>query len=226
MKLQPEQALEPTEVLLLSVPFSTRTHLSCRSLHLCFSASQTDTSNSRKTFVLSITQLGSPASLAQHGFFINKGVSHIKDYMALSLFFLFFFTHFEANSQSSNNTESIFTFSSYFLFAGSSQRHQKKKGCQCFSVSCSLSRRVASFQWITARSRRVLNSVFPSSSSMSDGSDSEDTCPEPPLTERERGKKTEGRGREAHCLMGETHNKATNLQRLSLIVTGQEVPCY
>lgn len=60
---------------------------------------------------------------------------------------------------------------------------------------------------------------------MSDGSDREDTCPEPPLIERERNKEGRG-GRETHCLMGETHNEATNLQRLSLIVTGQEVPCY
>ncbi len=64
---------------------------------------------------------------------------------------------------------------------------------------------------------------------MSDGSDREDTCPEPPLTERER-KEERGGGREgvreAHCLVGETHDEATNLQRLSLIVTGQEVPCY
>lgn len=66
--------------------FSTRTHLSCHSLHLCFCASQTDTSNSRKTFVLSINQLGSPASLAQRGFFINKGVSHVKKNTRISRF--------------------------------------------------------------------------------------------------------------------------------------------
>ena len=74
-------------------------------------------------------------------------------------------------------------------------------------------------------SRRVPNRVSSSSSSVSDGSDRGDTCPEPPLTERER-KEERGGGREAHCLMGETHSEATNLQRLSLIVTGQEVPCY
>lgn len=46
-----------------------------------------------------------------------------------------------------------------------------------------------------------------------------------PWTTADRVGVREG-GREAHCLMGETHNEATNLQRLSLMVTGQEVPCY
>lgn len=73
--------------------------------------------------------------------------------------------------------------------------------------------------------RRVQRSVFSSSSCVSDGSDSGDTCPEPPLIEWE-WKRGASEGREAHCLMGETHNEATNLQRLSLMVTGQEVPCY
>lgn len=34
--------------------------------------------------MLSVNQLGSPASLAQLGFFINKGASHIKEYIDLS----------------------------------------------------------------------------------------------------------------------------------------------
>lgn len=38
--------------------------------------------------------------------------------------------------------------------------------------------------------------------------------------EREEVQAAKEGGRKEKCLMGETHNKATNLQRLSLIVTG------
>lgn len=74
--------------------------------------------------------------------------------------------------------------------------------------------------------RRVLSCVFPSSSGVSDGSDREDTCPEPRRWQRAREGGEEVEGRKEQCLMGEAHNKATNLERLSLIVTGQEVPRY
>lgn len=50
-----------------------------------------------------------------------------------------------------------------------------------------------SFPWITFCSRRVLKCVSPPSSSMNDGSDREDTCPELPLTGRKKKKKGWGR---------------------------------
>lgn len=138
-------------------------------------ASQTDTSNSRKTFVLSVNQLGSPASLAQLGFFINKGASHIKEYIDLSflkegLYIL------ESILRAPTTLKAFPHFSSYFL------SNTPKRLPLFLSLSRSLSRREASFRWITPCSRRVLSCVFPSSSSVSDGSDRVDTCPEPPLT--------------------------------------------
>lgn len=74
-------------------------------------------------------------------------------------------------------------------------------------------------------SHLVQSCAFPSSSSVSDESDRRDTCPKPQLIKGARNNEGSG-GKWAPCLMGETHKEGTNLQRLSLIVTGQEVPCY
>lgn len=178
--------------------------------------------------MLPINQLGSPAGLEQLGFFVNKGASHIRERVNLSL--KRSFIHFVvALSQSSKDIESAFhVLPSYFLVAGSSHRHPEKgKPLSFFSPPspAPFQGERRAFDESPPCSRRAPDCVSSSSSSVSDGSDRGDTCPEPPLTERER-KKERGGGREAHCLMGETHSEATNLQRLSLIVTGQEVPCY
>lgn len=76
--------------------------------------------------MLPINQLGSPAGLEQLGFFVNKGASHIRERVNLSL--KRSFIHFVvALSQSSNDIESAFhVLPSYFLVAGSSHRHPEK----------------------------------------------------------------------------------------------------
>lgn len=92
--------------------------------------------------MLPINQLGSPAGLEQLGFFVNKGASHIRERVNLSL--KRSFIHFVvALSQSSNDIESAFhVLPSYFLVAGSSHRlPEKGKPLSFFSpLSRSLSR--------------------------------------------------------------------------------------
>lgn len=180
-------------------------------------ASQTDTSNSRKTFVLSVNQLGSPASLAQLGFFINKGASHIKEYIDLSflkegLYIL------ESILRAPTTLKAFPHFSSYFL------SNTPKRLPLFLSLPLSFKERgelsmnhallppcselclpfVKQREWWKWQSRHL------------------------PWTTADIEGEKEGVGgeREVHCLMGETHNEATNLQRLSLIVTVQEVLCY
>lgn len=75
--------------------------------------------------MLSMSQLGSPASSKQLEFFINKGASHIR--VCVSLSFLKEVYSLWSNSWSFNNIESVFTFSSYFFVAGSSHKHQKRQ---------------------------------------------------------------------------------------------------
>lgn len=168
--------------------------------------------------MLSINQLGSPAGLKQLGFFINKGAAHIRECVNLSSFI-----HFAATLRASTILRA-FSHSPLVSSLLAALTNTPKKRQLLFLSTAPFQGERRAFNESPPCSRRVLNCVFPSSSSVSDGSDREDTCPEPPLTERE--KKERSGGREAHCLMGETHNEATNLQRLSLIVTGQEVPCY
>ncbi len=82
-----------------------------------------------KHFVLSINQLGPPARLKQLGFFTNKGESHIRGCSVnLSIWRKTNKKNYSlrSNSSSSNNIESVFTFSSYFL-------SNTRKGSHSFS---------------------------------------------------------------------------------------------
>lgn len=184
-------------------------------------ASQTQTTNMKEENSLRSNQLGSPASLKQLGFFINKGALHIREFISLSFLKEVVFTLFTVTLCTSTILEAVSPLISALLAA----LHKHPKRLSLFLSPSPFQGERRAFNESPAAPAVFWSVSSPSSSSVSDGSDREDTCPEPPLTERESRKERSG-GREAHCLMGETHNEATNLQRLSLIVTGQEVPCY
>ena len=165
--------------------------------------------------------LGSPASSNLPGSFINKAASHIRD-TCQPLSFKELFIHFAVTRTALKAFSHSRLISSWLAALTNSQIKRqpvllsprssfKEKG------ELSMNHPPAPVVFWTVSSLRQAVWVM------------EVTEETPALNrrwQRGREKREWGGGRKVHCLMGETHSEATNLQRLSLIVTGQEVPCY
>lgn len=114
---------------------------------------------------------------SQLGFHINKGVLHIKQCMECSV--IKGFVHFVVISDGFTTTA---TKKKIHLGALCRVAALEEKGRHRFTLSVSPTASwngEGSFQRTWSRSHRALNGVSPSSSSVSDGRDREDTCPQP-----------------------------------------------